>query len=205
MDFRIVQLNDGIKANGMNEHGRYVEVDIQGTETIQDILQLFEEAKTEIEKEKERVEAEKAEVEERNAVLIQDNQAKAEAINALIERYAEFVETKEEYEVGKSYTVGDTFKYQGIVYAVVQSHTSQEDWKPELTPALYKVLRQTEEAGNDAVIQEWVQPTGAHDAYNFGDKVIYNGKIYKSKVNSNITVPDGDEPYNRYWEAITNG
>lgn len=205
MDFRIVQLNDGIKANGMNDHGRYVEIDLEGTETIQEILQLFEEAKTEIEKEKEKLEEEKKEIESINAVLIQDNNSKAEAINALIERYAEFVDTKDEYEVGKLYTVGDTFNYDGIVYAVVQSHTSQEDWKPELTPSLYKVLRQTEEAGTDAVIQEWVQPTGSHDAYQIGDKVIYNGKVYQSKVNANITVPDGDGPYNRYWEAITNG
>lgn len=202
MDFRIIQLSDGIKANGMNEHGRYVEVDIQGTETIQDILQLFEEAKTEIEKEKERVEAEKAEVEERNAVLIQDNQAKAEAINALIERYAEFVETKEDYQIGKSYTYGDTFKYQGIVYAVVQPHTSQADWKPESTPALYKVLRQTEEAGDDAVIQEWVQPTGAHDAYHIGDKVLFNGETYESIIDNNTWSP---QDYPQGWEEITNG
>lgn len=202
MDFRIIQLSDGIKANGMNEHGRYIEVDLEGSETIQEILQLFEEEKTEIEKEKEKLEEEKKEVESINAVLIQDNNAKAEAINALIERYAEFVETKEDYQIGKSYTVGDTFKYDGIVYAVVQPHTSQEDWNPELTPSLYKVLRQTEEAGTDAVIQEWVQPLGSDDAYNIGDKVLFNGEAYESLIDNNVYSP---KDYPQGWKEITNG
>lgn len=30
---------------------------------------------------------------------------------------------------------------------------------------------------------EFVQPTGAHDAYNIGDKVTYNGKKYVCKMN----------------------
>lgn len=199
MDFRIIQLSDGIKATGMNDHGRYVELDLQGTETIQEILQLFEEAKTEIEKENEKLEEEKREVESINAVLIEDNNSKTEAIYALIERYAEFVETKEEYEIGKSYTVGDTFKHQGIVYAVVQSHTSQEDWRPESTPSLYKVLRQTEEAGTDAVVQEWVQPLGSHDAYMTGDRVVFDDKVYESLIDNNTYSP---KDYPQGWREI---
>ena len=31
------------------------------------------------------------------------------------------------------------------------------------------------------------------------DRVIYKDKIWTSKIDANTTIPDGDEPYNRYW------
>ena len=37
---------------------------------------------------------------------------------------------------------------------------------------------------------EFVQPTGAHDAYNLGDRVRYNGKVYESVINGNVWSPD---------------
>lgn len=45
----------------------------------------------------------------------------------------------------------------------------------------------TEEAQAHA---EFVQPTGAHDAYNLGDRVSYNGKVYESVINGNVWSPD---------------
>ena len=46
---------------------------------------------------------------------------------------------------------------------------------------------------------EWVQPTGAHDCYNTGDKVTYNGQHYVSKINGNVWSPDA---YPSGWEAV---
>ena len=37
---------------------------------------------------------------------------------------------------------------------------------------------------------EYVQPTGAHDAYNTGDKITYNGKKYICKINGCVWDPD---------------
>ena len=37
---------------------------------------------------------------------------------------------------------------------------------------------------------EWVQPTGAHDAYNIGDKVTYKGNHYVCDINGNVYAPD---------------
>ena len=37
---------------------------------------------------------------------------------------------------------------------------------------------------------EFVQPTGAHDAYNLGDRVTYSGRIYESIINGNVWSPD---------------
>ena len=44
---------------------------------------------------------------------------------------------------------------------------------------------------------EFVQPTGAHDAYNTGDKVTYNGKHYISTMDGNVWNPDA---YPAGWE-----
>lgn len=44
----------------------------------------------------------------------------------------------------------------------------------------------------------WVQPTGAHDCYNTGDKVTYNGKHYVSKLDGNVWSPDA---YPAGWEV----
>ena len=98
-----------------------------------------------------------------------------------------------DYEVSKAYKVGDIFNYGGKLFVVLQAHTSQTDWIPSEVPALY--LNKMP----DNVIGEWVQPTGGHDAYDKGDKVIYKGVVWTSKIDGNATIPDGDEPYNRYW------
>lgn len=41
------------------------------------------------------------------------------------------------WEVGKAYAVGDRVEYDGKLYKTIQSHTSQSDWTPDITPSLY--------------------------------------------------------------------
>lgn len=95
------------------------------------------------------------------------------------------------WEVGKAYAVNDRRRYGDFLYRCVQAHTSQADWTPDAVPALW-VKISTEEW------PEWVQPTGAHDAYNTGDKVTYNGKRYVSRIDANVYSP---EAYPAGWEA----
>lgn len=85
--------------------------------------------------------------------------------------------------VGKAYAVGDRTQYNGILYKCIQAHTSQADWMPSATPALWKTVSVDE-------YPEWVQPTGAHDAYNIGDKVTYNGQHYVCTSDANVYAPD---------------
>ena len=85
--------------------------------------------------------------------------------------------------VGKAYAVNDRAQYNGTLYKCIQAHTSQDDWMPSATPALWKTVSVDE-------YPEWVQPTGAHDAYNIGDKVTYNGQHYVCTSNSNVYAPD---------------
>lgn len=46
---------------------------------------------------------------------------------------------------------------------------------------------------------EFVQPTGAHDAYNTGDRVAYDGAVYKCLIDSNVWAPD---VYPAGWEKM---
>lgn len=103
------------------------------------------------------------------------------------------------YEVGKAYAVGEYIAYgenevgDPQLYKVVQAHTSQADWKPSETPSLYEPIGLTKE-GHPI----WSKPSGAHDAYNMGDIVDYNGKLYKSLINGNVYSPD---EYPAGWEV----
>lgn len=52
------------------------------------------------------------------------------------------------------------------------------------------------DAGHAGRMAAWVRPSGAHDAYNTGDKVTHNGKQYTSQIDGNTTEPGTDE---RWW------
>lgn len=58
----------------------------------------------------------------------------------------------------------------------------------------------TEPDESTDTIPDFVQPTGAHDAYAKGDKVKYNGKVYESTMNDNVYSPD---TYPAGWKEIT--
>lgn len=103
------------------------------------------------------------------------------------------------YVVGKSYAVGEMFTYgvNGVgdaqLYKVVQAHTSSEEWAPDKVASLYTPIGLTQEG-----YPVWSQPTGAHDAYNIGDIVDYNGTLYKSVIAGNVYSP---EEYPQGWEV----
>lgn len=107
------------------------------------------------------------------------------------------------YQVGKEYEENEKFTYKDKVYEVIQAHRSQTTWLPESTPNLYKEYLNVEIKNQDGstteVVAEFKQPTGAHDAYNKGDKVLFKGKIYKSKINTNTFSP---EQYPDGWEEV---
>ena len=87
-----------------------------------------------------------------------------------------------QWVTGHTYAVDERLQYNGVLYRVVQAHTSQADWTPDTTPALFVVVSLDE-------WPEFVQPTGAHDAYNKGDKVTFEGKHYISLIDANVYSP----------------
>ncbi len=75
--------------------------------------------------------------------------------------------------------------------------TLYEPHYPHLVPSEYKLY--DDGTGGETTYPDFVQPTGAHDAYNMGDIINYNGILYISKIDGNVyspvDYPDGWEPY----------
>ena len=115
------------------------------------------------------------------------------------EKALEIATVYDSWKVGKAYAVGEYFTYgensvgDPQLYKVVQAHTSQADWLPDTTASLYTAIGLDEEG-----YTVWSQPTGAHDAYNTGDMVNYNGIIYRSLIDGNVYSPAA---YPAGWEA----
>lgn len=75
-------------------------------------------------------------------------------------------------------------RYGDLLYKCLTSHTSQESWKPDVSPSLWVRI-------DDPAIEwpEWRQPQGSHDAYPKGAKVSHNGKKWTSDVDANVWEP----------------
>lgn len=103
------------------------------------------------------------------------------------------------WEVNRAYTVGDIISYgenstgDPQIYKVVQAHTSAAEWTPDATASLYDAI-----GLDDNGYPVWSRPSGAHDAYNTGDIVNYNGTMYRSKIDGNTWSPD---EYPDGWEV----
>lgn len=94
----------------------------------------------------------------------------------------------------KQYKTGDRVEFEGILYKVLQDHTSQSSWTPTAAPSLFaKVL-----VSDDGSPQEWQQPDSTNP-YMKGDRVLFNGKTYESLIDNNVWSP---EAYPNGWKEI---
>lgn len=130
-------------------------------------------------------------------------QEKARQLRPLIEKAAvslddadaiEAVELFKAWYSGIAYLADERVRYGDKLYRCVQSHTSQADWEPDRTPALWT------EVAKPGEIPVWKQPTGAQDAYMRGDKVHYptaDDPVYVSTVDNNVW-----EPTVYGWEVV---
>ena len=117
------------------------------------------------------------------------------------EKAIEVATIYDQWREGKSYTVGEFVTYgensvgDPQLYKVVQAHTSQTEWTPDATASLFSPI-----GLDDGGYPVWSQPTGAHDAYNKGDIVSYNGALYESIIDGNVYAPD---VYPAGWRELT--
>ena len=115
------------------------------------------------------------------------------------EQAMEVAAVYDSWKPGRAYGAGEFLTYgtNGVgdpqLYRVAQAHTAQADWTPDVTPALYTAI-----GLDDKGYPLWSQPTGAHDAYNKGDVVNYNGTLYLSLIDGNAYSP---EAYPAGWEV----
>lgn len=85
--------------------------------------------------------------------------------------------------------------YGGVLYKVLQKHTSQADWTPTEAPSLFaKVLTEP------GAIKEWEQPESTNP-YMKGDKVSHNGKTWESIVDNNVWEP-GVQGTEALWKEV---
>lgn len=92
-----------------------------------------------------------------------------------------------------AYPAGARIKWQGMIY---ESLLPANVWSPTDYPRGWKPITEALTAGQ---IAEYKQPTGAHDAYNIGDKVRFQGAIYESLINGNVWSPTD---YPAGWKRV---
>lgn len=94
-------------------------------------------------------------------------------------------------KVGEQVSVGERYWYDGKLYKVVQAHTVQENWTPDVSASLF----------TEVTIDEWpeyVTPSSVNP-YMTGDKVTYNGHHYICKMDNCVWSPDD---YPSAWELV---
>jgi len=109
------------------------------------------------------------------------------------EQLADLVTLYPVWRSGKNYEIDEVIVVDSTLYRVVQAHSSQADWLPASTPALYTAYTPPGQ------IADFVQPTGAQDAYQTGDKVLFEGSVYESLIDANVWSPTA---YPAGWQLV---
>lgn len=134
-----------------------------------------------------------------------ESELNAEQVKKLLRMTAETLTEEQQVEVVSifpawkpniSVLLNEKYQYGGLLYKVVQSHTTQLDWTPDIVPALFTRVAPPE------VIPDWVQPTGAQDVYMKGDKVHFptiNDPVYESLIDNNSWSP---QEYAAGWKIV---
>ena len=79
------------------------------------------------------------------------------------------------------------------------SYASLQKQIDELAERISKLEEENSSGEEIEEYPEYVQPTGAHDAYNMGRKVTFNGKKYICKLDGCVWSP---EEYPAAWEEV---
>lgn len=99
------------------------------------------------------------------------------------------------------YQKGDRVRHNGKV--VRSTHDGLNHWEPGTLNLDGRIWEEevipeeevdqeeppTDEEPELPTAAEWVQPTGAHDAYNTGDLVLFEGTVYRSTMDGNVWSP----------------
>nr|DAZ27108.1 MAG TPA: ChiA1-BD-binding domain protein [Caudoviricetes sp.] len=97
------------------------------------------------------------------------------------------------------YKKGKLVRFNGNVYRCEKDHMSQLGWNPENDASEWSKVNIASDG-----IDIWIQPTGAHNAYNIGDKVHYpdaDSDVYVSLIDGNVWSP---EVYLAGWKKDSN-
>jgi hypothetical protein len=88
---------------------------------------------------------------------------------------------------GLSVSVGEVYLYEGAYYRVIQSHTTQGDWTPDIVPALFEKMLSYED-GKPVVVMNGVEIRYKEEFTLWGDEVVNNVEASKRNGLVNIKV-----------------
>lgn len=96
-----------------------------------------------------------------------------------------------EWAKDTAYTIGYKVQYLGKLYKVIQAHTSQETWTPDITASLYTRIDEVHDGTKyDAIPYE-------------GNMSLYNGKYYSQDGVTYLCNRDTGNPvYNKLSELV---
>lgn len=205
---------------------RVISLEINPSEAIKNLesrnqeiegrVKQIDEANERINKSIDKVDAALKEADEK---IVEINQ-KAEQINNVVnevsrqfmlspdltdEQRAEIVKQYRAISVGDIVQPNEVVNIGGELFKMVQPspiRIDAENWLSD--PSLFTPFLQTtiidEETGEEIeVVQEFRQPEGAHDSYSIGDKVLFEGQVYESTIDSNIWSPSD---YPQGWTLV---
>lgn len=92
--------------------------------------------------------------------------------------------------IGQQVTTGERIWDDGKLWKVLQPHAVSAEWRPKDAVSLYVEV-------SIAEWPEWRRPQGAHDAYNIGDKVTFEGRHYICQIDGTTFSP---AEYPAAWE-----
>ncbi|WP_438467798.1 hypothetical protein [Streptococcus pluranimalium] len=103
--------------------------------------------------------------------------------------------------VGDKVEAGQVFNINGqLMEAIKSASMDAENFIGDLS--LFKPFtKATVEVDGETltVVNDFVQPTGAHDVYKKGDRVTFEGKVYESVIDNNAYSPTA---YQAGWKII---
>ena len=109
------------------------------------------------------------------------------------EQAVEVIDLYDEWAVGVTYKVDTRIRYGEKLYKVLQDHTTQADWTPDVTPALY-----VEVGYGYREIKENMMAT---EAFAKGEIGWWKEKdnLYESLFDGNVYTPDS---YPNGWQKV---
>ena len=101
--------------------------------------------------------------------------------------------------IGQRADAGSYWRHADKLYRVNagQGHTIQADWAPDQAASLFSLAANPAEEW-----PEWIQPTGAHNAYAKGAKVTHGGKTWISMVDNNVWEPGAAGIGPTIWKEV---
>lgn len=103
-----------------------------------------------------------------------------------------------EWTVGKAVTVGERLRYGDRLYKVIQPHTTQADWTPDITASLFEVIDEQHKGTLEDPIPWSINMQCYENLY-----YTYNEVLYKATRDSGIALAyTPDQLIGQYFEVV---